>query len=217
MPPKEIYEPYLDEDEKIVFRCGVNRKFVILFRVLSAVCAALALGWVPFMIRGIKNAPAAYLAQLELQKTNPSLRVLTPPLVTLIVIGILAAFFVAAAFCFFFSRSLSRRVYLLTDRRLFCSKGGVILSSRRILDLSSVNGVERNQNLFTLIFSSCTINFYSPSAAMTSSKFLFLFSRSTFRFSLFGVPADDAEKFISLYLKTKREAGNNVCARDARP
>ena len=128
MPQKEIFEPYLEEGEQIVFRCSVQKKLVILFRVLSGVCAALAVCWMPFMIRGIKNAPAAYLAQLELQKTNPSIKILTPPLVILIAVGILAVFLAAALFCFFFARNLRRRVYLLTNRRVFYVDIGATIS-----------------------------------------------------------------------------------------
>ena len=204
MPGQEIFQNYLAPDEQIVYRCSVHKKFVKLFVVLGIVLMALAGVWIPFMIRGIRNAPAAYAAQQQLQQANPATKfILTPIGITLISIGIFAALLIAGIACIFYSRSLGRRVYLLTDRKVFFSKGGILMNARRMIDLSDICGVERKQNLLTHLFGACSVDFFSPSIGMNKSKFLFIFSLSSSKFSLFGLKNEEAEKFIDLTLKTK--------------
>ena len=94
-------------------------------------------------------------------------------------------------------RSVRKRRYILTDKRIVILRGGIIKKSYRTLSLVSIHGVEKNENFIYNWFGLATIDFYAMAAGSNSTK-LKLLSFSSTHFKFQWVDKGDAEKVYNL-------------------
>lgn len=118
-----------------------------------------------------------------------------PQMISVIVIG--AVCIAASPLPFGHYVSTQNRRYVLTNKRIVILKGGKIRHNDRSLSLKSIQGVERNDNLFYERFGLSTIDFYALAVASNTTKIkIFSFSSTNFKFQ--WVDKHDAARVYDL-------------------
>lgn len=180
---KNEYFQMMDKDENILYQCRVGKRMIVLFVILGMIIFVLAAAFVPLMILAFKNAPSM-----------PTYILL--PLVLLILL-------VSSIYCELYSKNLKNRTYVLTNKRILFSKGGVLSGAHRMVELKNIYGLEKRQNLIHRMLGVCNIDFFSPSISMRSRTFLKIFTLSSSPFCFVGVKTEDADMMMVLTLKNK--------------
>lgn len=169
-----------DEKETILYQARVGRRIGLLYVLVSVFCFFIAALFLILSIFAFK------------QGTNPFSGFAAE-----------AIFLAVGIIVLMMRRTMLRREYILTDRRLIIRKGGAISKSTRFLDLSDIRGVELSNNFIIDLFGVCSLDFYSPSISSASKKFL-IFSISTTPFKFQYINKEDGESLYRIMSERKR-------------
>ncbi|MBR4799104.1 MAG: hypothetical protein IK047_02465, partial [Clostridia bacterium] len=142
MAKEKLKSVFFEEDEKILYTAKVSRRIIPVFSVAVAILLFLAFGSIRATL---------------LNFNNPALEMRTK----LILLALDAATVVLSIVLPFWCRSMLRRQYVITDRKVVIDQGGMFIRGRRALLLQNVNGVELKNNFAFSIVNACTVSFYS--------------------------------------------------------
>ncbi len=173
----------LPENEAILYQARVGKRVGLLYNMVSAICYFFA---VSCLVTGIAT-------WILLGGTAP---------ISLLIIA--AVFAVFGTVALFLRRTMLRREYILTDRRLVIRKGGALSKSTRFLYLEDVKGIDLSNNFLIDLFGVCSMDFFSPSISAASRKFLiFSFSTTPFKFQFINKQDGEAIYRILSELREK--------------
>ncbi|MBO4277642.1 MAG: PH domain-containing protein [Clostridia bacterium] len=187
MAKEKLKSVFFEEDEKILYTAKVSRRIIPVFSVAVAILLFLAFGSIRATL---------------LNFNNPALEMRTK----LILLALDAATVVLSIVLPFWCRSMLRRQYVITDRKVVIDQGGMFIRGRRALLLQNVNGVELKNNFAFSIVNACTVSFYSICDPPRSKTFLiFSMTKNSYKFQL--IRREDGERIYEMMQKIMQNGG----------
>ncbi len=177
-----------NENETVLYQARVGRRIGVLYVLAAALCFLLGAGSLLFAILALakgENAVSAFASAAVLAAVGAAVLVMR--------------------------RTMLRREYILTDRRLILRKGGSLVKSTRFLCLDDVMGVDLSNNFLIDLFGVCSVDFFSPAISSASKKFL-IFSISTTPFKFQYVNKQDGEAIFQIVSALRADRSGSVPA-----
>ena len=166
----------LDKDEKVLYKARVGRKIIRAFVGITVFLIALGLLLIILGVFAIqKDIPNAWLIALFG--------------------GLLM---IVGCFVPFVCKSILKRQYILTNKKIIVETGGKILKGRRILGLANIKGVILSNNILFSAHDICTLDFFAPSVQFKISTILKIFSFSGTKFKFQFITKEDGENIYKL-------------------